>query len=136
MISWYSASRSAIDTVPSSQFPVPSSKLDVVRHSEPGTRNSELVTRPSVFLLREPLQRQPLQPFPDGVDLDRLDHVCRERVGQELPSELGTHPTALHVKQRHLIESPYRRAVRALDVVGKDLELRLDIDLRLLGQKE
>ena len=45
-------------------------------------------------------------------------------------------PRALQVEHRVLVELPDRRAVRALHVVGEDLQLRLGVDLRVVGQEQ
>ena len=40
------------------------------------------------------------------------------------------------VEHRVVVELPDRRAVRALHVVGEDLELRLGVDLRVVGEQQ
>jgi hypothetical protein len=40
------------------------------------------------------------------------------------------------VEQRVLVELPDRRPVRALHVVGEDLELRLGVDRRVVGEQQ
>src|SRR4051812_47686892 len=83
-----------------------------------------------------PRQRRRLQPATHLVELDGLQHVGRERVRQQLARGACIDPTALHVEERRLVQTTDGRAVRALHVVGEDLELRLRIDLRLLGEEQ
>src|SRR5436305_1431835 len=88
------------------------------------------------FLPCKPAQTHPFQLLPDIALLDRFEHVGGEGVGQQLPRQIPTHTTTLHIEERLLIESPNRRAVRALHVVGEDLQLRLRVDLGLAGEKQ
>src|SRR6185503_16506955 len=82
------------------------------------------------------VERHPLQYFAHRVDLDGLECVGGERVGEQPPRVLGAHAAALHVEERLLVDLPHRRAVRALHVVGEDLELRLRVDVGGLGEQQ
>src|SRR4051794_14653995 len=75
----------------------------------------------------EPLEREPLEAFTHGVELDRLDDLSGERVCEQLPGERVRDAAALEIEQRGLIDLADRRAVRALHVVGEDLQLRLAV---------
>src|SRR3954464_2300013 len=69
-------------------------------------------------------------------ELDRLQHVRGERARQELARGAPGDAAALEGAQRRLVQAAHRRAVGALHVVGEDLQLRLRVDLRLLGQEQ
>src|SRR5690242_1801745 len=93
-------------------------------------------TRVALPLVDVAPQRRRLEPLAHLGLLDRLQHVGGERVRQELARRSRRDAAALEVEQRRLVEPADRRAVRALHVVGEDLELRLRVDLRLLGEEQ
>ena len=64
---------------------------------------------------------------------DALDDLGAERVGQEVARRSVGQPAALQIEQLLGVELADGGAVRALDVVGEDLELRLGVDVRLVG---
>src|SRR6476646_7561766 len=84
----------------------------------------------------EPLERGALESFTHGVHLERLEHVGGERVREEAPRQLIGDAARLQVEERGLVDLPDRRAVRALHVVGEDLELRLGVDVRRVGKQQ
>src|SRR4029077_11248140 len=62
------------------------------------------------------------------LQLDGLEDVGGESVGEEDPRPLATYSAAVEIEHRLLIEPSHCRAVGALHVVGEYLELRLRID--------
>src|SRR4051812_14217100 len=81
-------------------------------------------------------QRRRLERLANLDLLDRLQHVRGEGIRQQLARRTRIDPPALHVEERRLVETTDRRAVRTLHVVGEDLELRLRVDLCLLGEEQ
>ena len=69
------------------------------------------------------------------VEPDLADDVLGEAVSEQRPRPLRREAAALQVKDLVALQLPDRRAVRALDVVGENLELRLGVDLGL-GRKQ
>ncbi len=65
-----------------------------------------------------------------------VQHVARERVNQHAPRLPVAEPARPQVEHRFVVDLAHRGAMRALDVVGEDLELRLGVDLRILGQQQ
>src|SRR5688572_13051872 len=104
MTSWYSASRAA------------SPAIGTLLEREVG----------------EALEDRALELEPQHIDLDRLQHLGGEGVGEQRPRTLGADTARLEVEERQLLEAADRRAMRALHVVGEDLELRLRVHPRLL----
>src|SRR5215510_7724995 len=90
--------------------------------------------------LRQCTRELPLEPAVDprahGFERHSAQHVSRKRMDQQPPRRSLAEPARAQVKERLLVELPHRRAMRALDVVREDLELRLGIDARILGEKE
>ena len=65
-----------------------------------------------------------------------LEHLAGERVDQHV-ARLGVGQAAgAQIEDRVVVELADRRAVRALHVVGEDLELRLGVDGRAVGQQQ
>ena len=58
---------------------------------------------------------------------ERADRACLRAASRPMPR-------ARRIEQRVLVELADGRAVRALHVVGEDLELRLRVDLRVVGR--
>src|SRR6185436_16580962 len=81
-------------------------------------------------------QHRVVQLRSNRIDLDLADHFFRKTVSQEVAGELGIHATRLQVEQLFLVDLAHRSAVRALHVVGVDLQLRLRIDSRLRRQQQ
>ena len=74
--------------------------------------------------------------LPERLDLNPVQHVARERVDQHVTRLLQVEASRLQIKDRVLVELTHRGAVRALHVVGENLELRLRIDLRIVGEQQ
>ena len=74
--------------------------------------------------------------LPEPVDPDSVEHVTRERVDQHVTRLLPVEAPRPQIKDRVLVELTHCRAVRALYVVCEDLELRLRIDLRIVGEQQ
>ena len=55
---------------------------------------------------------------------------------QQIRASIVGDAARAQIEHRVLVELPDRRAMRALHVVGEDLELRLRVDLRLVGQEQ
>ena len=65
-----------------------------------------------------------------------LDHLAGERVEQHVARlDLGQ-AARTQVEHRLVVQLPDRRAVRALHVVGEDLELRVRVDGRVVRQQQ
>src|SRR6185312_11038116 len=113
------------------------------RKQEKGSevRNEASCTLPPCPLLSasrsgEPVQREPLQLFPYRLQLDVLQHAGGEGVGEQLARGVLANAATLHVEERGVVQATHRGAVRALDVVGVDLELRLGVHPRLARQEQ
>ncbi len=65
-----------------------------------------------------------------------IDDLGAERVGEEVARGRLRQAAAAQIEHRVVVEPADRRAVRAFHVVGKDLELRLGIDLRLGAEQQ
>jgi len=74
--------------------------------------------------------------LPKRLDPDPVEHITRERVDQHVTRLLPVEATRPQIEDRVLVELTHRCAVRALYVVGEDFELRLRIDLRLVGEQQ
>ena len=74
--------------------------------------------------------------LPERLDPDPVEHVARERVDQHVARLLQVESSRPQIEDRVLVELTDRRAVRALHVVGEDLELRLRVDLRIVGEQQ
>src|SRR6187401_2377876 len=83
----------------------------------------------------ETLKRQSLESLAKRINRNRLEHLGRKRIGEQLARLAVPDPAALHVEQGGFVDPANGRAVRALHVVGKDLELRLRVDPGALGQQ-
>ena len=71
-----------------------------------------------------------------GSILHALEDLAGKRVNQHVARlEVGQAARA-QIENRVVVELPDRRAVRALHVVGKDLELRLGVDRRVVRQQQ
>src|SRR6185437_16463294 len=84
----------------------------------------------------EPVQREPLQLFPYRLLSNVLQHASGEGVGEQLAGSILTNAPALHVEECGIVQAPHRGAMRALDVVGVDLELWLGVHPRLARQEQ
>src|SRR2546425_4528276 len=81
---------------------------------------------------RQRFRQQGAQRF----ELDSTDDVVREGLRQQAAGiRLADAPRA-KIKERLRVDLPDRRPVRALDIVGVDLELRLGVDHRFFGQQK
>ena len=74
------------------------------------------------------LQRAPERFSRAGV-ADLVERACEERLDEHLPCLAARNAARVQVEQHGLVELARRRAVRALDVVGVDLELGLRVHL-------
>ena len=68
--------------------------------------------------------------------LDPVDHLDQEGLGQQRPRLVQRKTALLHVEQGALVQISDRIAVRALHIVGVDLELGLGEELAVLVQQE
>ena len=68
--------------------------------------------------------------------LDRLDHFGGERLDQQRLRLLFRNAAGHQIEFELVVERAGGGAVAALDVVGKDLELRLAVGLRAVGQQQ
>ena len=68
--------------------------------------------------------------------LDPVQDVAGKRVNQHDARRPVVDAARAQVEHRVLVELTDRRPVRALHVVGEDLELRLGVDLRLVAQEQ
>src|SRR5215831_5688692 len=84
----------------------------------------------------EPLECGALESLADRIDLDRLEHVGGERVGEQPTRQRVGDASRLQIEERGLVDLSHGRAVRALHVVGEDLELRLRVDVRGVGEQQ
>src|SRR5688572_4590662 len=84
----------------------------------------------------ESLKRESLEPLPKRINRNRLEHLCRKRIREQLARLAVRDAAALHIEQRRFVDPANRCAVRALHVIGKDLELGLRVDPRALGQQQ
>src|SRR3989338_5868390 len=78
--------------------------------------SSSADTRRSLDRLRrdEALEQQRLQRHLERLEFDELQHFGRKGIGQQGTRPLRADAAALHVEQRHLVQPPDGRAVRAL----------------------
>src|SRR5688572_20762568 len=65
-----------------------------------------------------------------------LDHGGAERIGEEVARRAVGKPAAAKIEQLFGIELSHGGAVRALHVVREDLELRLGVHRRLVGEQQ
>src|SRR5688572_9375386 len=72
--------------------------------------------------------------FLQRCELQPLEHVSGECVGQQLTRRSHSDPPAPQIEKRGLVEAPNRCTMGALHVVGEYLELRLGIDSREIGR--
>src|SRR5262249_22443077 len=84
----------------------------------------------------ESRNQQPVEPALERRDHDPADNLARERVGQQTTRRLEAEAAGAQVEDRVLFEPADRRSVSALDVIGKDLQLRLGVDHGILGQEQ
>ena len=71
-----------------------------------------------------------------GSNLHPLENLTGERVDQHV-ARVGKRQTpGAQVEDRLVVQLADRRAVRALHVVSEDLELRLGVDRRVVGQEQ
>jgi hypothetical protein len=63
---------------------------------------------------------------------DRFEEAQRDHAQRVVARD----PAAAGVEQRVLVERADRRAVERLDVVGRDLERRDRVDVRVLGEQQ
>src|SRR5690349_13609 len=73
---------------------------------------------------------------PDRVDLDLPDHFFSKTICQQVAPKLRTDAARFEIKQLFRIDLADRRAVRALHIVRINLELRLRIYARFIGQQK
>ena len=71
-----------------------------------------------------------------AVDADPVQHLASKRVNQHVARIFRVDAARAQVEHRVFVELADRRAVRALHVVGEDLELRLGVDLRVVGEQQ
>jgi hypothetical protein len=74
--------------------------------------------------------------LPHRLDLDFVEHLANESLDQKSPGRRLVEAAGAQIEDRVLVELADRSAVRALDVVGVNLELGLGIDLGLGGQQQ
>src|SRR5204862_7977838 len=77
-----------------------------------------------------------LELFAQRRDRYPVDDLGAERIREEVARGGFRQAPAAQVEHRFVVEAADRRAVRAFDVVGKDLELRLGVDLRLGAEQQ
>mgnify|MGYP001601567081 CR=1 FL=1 len=70
------------------------------------------------------------------LNLDAVDDVVRKRKRQQAPGGVERDAARLQVKQLRRIQLADGRAMGTLHVVGKDFELRLGIDGRVIRQQQ
>jgi hypothetical protein len=68
----------------------------------------------------------------DRRDLDAVQDIACERVHQNRARFADAKPSRAQVKHGRVVQLADRCAVRALDVVGEDLELGLRVDVRFV----
>src|SRR6185369_12869122 len=89
------------------------------------------------FQLRMQLtQHYLIQLRSNRVDLDLADDFLGKTVSQQTAAQFGIDSARLQVEQLFLVDLSDRRAVRALHIVGVNLQLRLRVDARLLRQQQ
>src|SRR5207248_758861 len=71
-----------------------------------------------------------------GRERKQVHHLAGEGVGEQAPRRLAPEAARPQVEERVLVELTDGGAVRALHVVGEDLQLRLGIDDRALGNDQ
>src|SRR6185437_14811588 len=94
------------------------------------------MTNDSLHTHSEPLERELLQLVAHRGNRQLFQHFGRERVGEQPQRYLRPDAATLEIEQRCRIDGSDRGPVRALDVVGVDLELRLCIDARTFREKQ
>ena len=72
----------------------------------------------------------------ERLDLDAADDVVGEGEGQQAAGLVQADAARAQVEDRFVVELADRGAVRAFHVVGEDLQLRLGVDGRVVGQQQ
>src|SRR4029453_6550534 len=67
---------------------------------------------------------------------DAVDDLGAERISEEVARRSVGKPAALQIKHRLAVKLADGGAMRALDVVGENLELRLGVYVRFRGQQQ
>ena len=88
------------------------------------------------FVLLQPLPHQPVQFLPRRSKAHAVGDFAGERVNQHAPRRLRIQAAGAQIKNRLLVQLPDRRAVRALHVIGVNLQLRLRVHGRFIGKEE
>src|SRR6476619_3217129 len=76
------------------------------------------------------------QPLADGRDGNPVEHLAGKRLDEHVSCLAEADAARAQVEQRVVVELTDRRSMRALHVVGEDLELRLRVDLGVVGQEQ
>ena len=110
-----------------------------IRSSSRGGRNGSH-DRPSHAAAGSALRELPphalLRARADRLERQAAQHVGGKSVNQQLPRVRVAQPARAEIEERLIVELTHGRAVRALDVVGENLELRLRVDLRILREQQ
>ena len=77
-----------------------------------------------------------LEPKLERGDGDAVDDLGAERISEEVARRSVGKPAAGQIEHRLAVELADGGAMRALDVVGENLELRLGVDVRFRGQQQ
>src|SRR6185503_15249193 len=104
--------------------------------SEARTTNSRSCFLRMSVSARHLCEQGAFEPNSHGVDFHSIKHVVREAVGQHASCFLDTKAARSQIVNCVFIQMPDGCAVRALDVVGIYLELRLAVDGRLFGEHQ
>src|SRR5262249_45848349 len=83
-----------------------------------------------------PVKQAALQLGTERIDRDTADDVVGKGVSQQLPGLLLADAARLQIEDLFLIELANARSVRALDIIGVNLQLRLGVDHCIVRQQQ
>src|SRR5690349_13136791 len=89
-----------------------------------------------IVLARRLVEQRGFEPLAKRCNRYAIDDFGAERVGEQVARGGIGEASAAQVEERVVVEPADGCAVRAFDVVGEDLELRLGVDLRFGAEKQ